>query len=245
HSWVEVYFPDLGWQIFDPTPVAQFDERARLRLGAQLRGWLDLAGLRWRTLVLDYDQQAQLDAVQRAYSGMGNPDPAGFPSISIPELAGKRGRTLGGIGGLAAALALIALGLFVRWALLRWRDSTAAWGDVPPGISRRFVRLSRRALSRLQRRLGDEQGPHPTAREITAEASRRAPVLAGDLDILAERYYAVRFGGRRASQEDLQAARIILSSVRRIRRGRMPGRGAGSAVSIQARWGEGGADRGM
>ena len=107
------------------------------------------------------------------------------------------------------------------------------------------MRLSRRALSRLRRRLGDGQGPNPTAREIAAEAGRRAPDLADELDRLTERYYAVRFGGRTASQDDLRAARAVLSSVRRVRRGRMLGSGAESAVSIQARGVEGGVDRGM
>ncbi len=221
HSWVEVYFPELGWQIFDPTPVAQFDEQARLRLGAQLRGWLDLAGLRWRTLVLDYDQQAQLDAVQRARQGVAGGGSLSLPSFSIPRLGGGPSEAAGGAGGVALALVLIAALLAVRWVIRRWRESLAAWGEIPPGDSRRFVRLSRRAITRLRSRLGER--PEATAREVAARAGRREPSLDADVRAMAERYYEVRFGGRRASREDVQTARAVLSSARRLRRTRPPG----------------------
>ncbi len=228
HSWVEVYFAGLGWQVFDPTPVAEFDEEAQLRLGARLRGWADLVGLRWRTLVLDYDQQAQLDAVQRARRAAGSPDPLGMPTLSFPSfrLSGDAEDRSGSglLGAIALALLLAGGAWLLRWWVVVRRRNQENWSRVQPGRSRLFVRRMRRALARLQRRLGDRIGPHATAREIARAAHVHHPTLAPDLGALVERYYAVRFGGRAASETDLRNARQTLRHARRIPAQRAPGR---------------------
>ncbi len=220
HSWVEVYFPDLGWQVFDPTPVAVFDEEAQLRLGARIRGWIDLASLRWRTLVLDYDQQAQLDAVQRARRAAGSPDPLGLPSLSLPSLGAPDGEgpsvTGRAVGVLALALVALAAVLFLRWAM-RARRGGDLWDSTASRENRRFVRLIRRGLRRLRRRLGDGLPTHATGREIARILTAQDPAAGADLAELVERYYAVRFGGGDAEEEDIRAARRTLGALRGVR----------------------------
>lgn len=232
HSWVEVYFPELGWQVFDPTPVAAFDEQAQLRFGARLRGWIDLASLRWRTLVLDYDQQAQLDAVQRAQRAAGSSDPLGLPSLSFPGLQTSDGEGRGTVGRLAGAAALILVLvagiLFLRWAI-RWRRVRDPWDRVAPTASRRFVQRVRGGIARLRRRLGDRVSPHATAREIAEVVRDLDPDAGPELAELVERYYAVRFGGREADEDDLRSARRTLGGARRLRPHRgISGRGPAS-----------------
>ena len=215
HSWVEVYFPDLGWQIFDPTPVGALDDAAQLLLGSRLRGWLDLAGLRWRTLVLDYDQAAQLGAIQRARRGLGSSDPLGLPSLSLPRLNTADGRVDPDARGITVALALaavLALLLAVAGAIRRRWLSEAPLRALHDGPSRRYVKLVRRSVERTRRRLAGAVPAHATPREVALRANAEHPAAARALLREVDRYYAVRFGGASASPVDVARARRLLRS---------------------------------
>jgi protein-glutamine gamma-glutamyltransferase len=61
HSWVEVYFPNVGWLTFDPTPPAA-DHNAGLlsRLGA----YADWLSLTWNEWVISYDFSHQTTLAQ-------------------------------------------------------------------------------------------------------------------------------------------------------------------------------------
>jgi protein-glutamine gamma-glutamyltransferase len=60
HSWVEVYFPGLGWQTFDPTPpsgqLAPFADG----IIANVRRLVDGAAMVWYTWVVEYDLERQV-----------------------------------------------------------------------------------------------------------------------------------------------------------------------------------------
>jgi len=58
HSWVEVYYPDLGWISFDPTPSASdvSDFQALSVFGA----YLDYLKFRWQRYVIDFNQRDQI-----------------------------------------------------------------------------------------------------------------------------------------------------------------------------------------
>ncbi len=213
HSWVEVYFPGLGWQIFDPTPEGDGSaEEAQLRVTSLLRGWVDIAGLRWRTLVLDYDQMDQIGALDRGFQAVASHDVLGVPDLAIPGLPQGGGGAssvppwgLAMVFGVFAVLALL-LALAITRAL---RRASASLRGVPPGHARRFVRLVRRWTTRAALRL-DVQG-YPTPMEVAREWERRGgravPVIV--------RYYAVVFGGAGASPQDVADARDLLRGLRR------------------------------
>src|SRR6266481_378829 len=65
HSWVEVYFPGMDWQVFDPTPAnAENDAGFLTRLGQ----YADWAQLTWSEWVIGYDfghQMALAQGLQR------------------------------------------------------------------------------------------------------------------------------------------------------------------------------------
>jgi hypothetical protein len=61
HSWVEVYFPGMDWQVFDPTPaIAENDAGFMTRLGQ----YADWAQLTWSEWVIGYDFGHQVALAQ-------------------------------------------------------------------------------------------------------------------------------------------------------------------------------------
>ena len=206
HSWVEVYFPGLGWQLFDPTPTASSPgDQAQLRFTALVQGWLDIAGVRWRRLVLEYDQADQFGALDRGLRQLASHDVL-VPDLGLPglELDTPDGDLARGLLPWLLAAVLLALAMAGGWTAWRtWNDPELR--QVPPGPSRRFTRLTRRWLARTSVRLDLEEGA--TALEI---ARAWDGTDRDDAQILIRRYYAVRFGGALATPEDVAAARARL-----------------------------------
>jgi hypothetical protein len=61
HSWVEVYFPGMDWEVFDPTPaIAENDAGFMTRLGQ----YADWAQLTWSEWVIGYDFGHQVALAQ-------------------------------------------------------------------------------------------------------------------------------------------------------------------------------------
>src|SRR6202008_3744488 len=52
HAWVEGYFPEAGWVMFDPTPTAPLSRGGIFGFFDRL---YDAARIRWFTYVIDYD----------------------------------------------------------------------------------------------------------------------------------------------------------------------------------------------
>jgi len=197
HSWVEAYFPDLGFVRFDPTPPG---DRGSLQQGAWARMVLlwDAVQQRWRAFVVDYDLFTQARAMQRSLDALGNVG---------QRLAGKAGpaRTLRGVLlGIGVALVL-ALAIRSRRRRIRW----TRWGSAPaPALTRaqrRALQLWRRGRATL-RRAGVEVGPGTTPQE----AARSAKVPAA-LE-LADAYNAARWGG---AQLSAVKARVLLRDLAR------------------------------
>lgn len=93
HSWVEIFFEDIGWVVFDATPP---DRRSapwpRNTLIKQLRNLFDALETRYLEYVVDYDGKKQLAALKKINRA--------WPSLGRFE-AGPLLYLLLGLGGLA------------------------------------------------------------------------------------------------------------------------------------------------
>ena len=161
HSWVEAYFPNKGWVIYDPTPadplfsLNSFDD--------PLNRALDLLQLNWQRYILSYsiaDQAVLFDHLKAtgketlaAIKGLGTLEVDTIKAFIIKYLI-----TFLGLFGLAIAL------LLKRQKLLSWRFFLSTDPPVYP------VWLYREMLKKL-RAQGIHKQPCRTPREFLKQLS--------------------------------------------------------------------------
>ncbi len=185
HSWVEVFFPKLGWIRFDPSPPDS-TVRSITEHFPQIAQFFDYLRLRWNKYIVEYDLQSQVSLfermgrnvsrlVRRNSSGMERDRTERNLSQQLSKIPKEDiWKILGGILILAGSIYLL------RWTLRR--------------------RTRRRGSSRFQEVLrvaaafGHRKESHITAEEWAREVEAdedRLPCL----EHLTQLYYRERFGG--------------------------------------------------
>src|SRR5260370_39302310 len=87
HSWVEVYFPGMDWQVFDPTPPAPETETSVLtRLGK----YADWMAITWSEWVIGYDFGHQMALAQNLQRGSRNWGESARDWFESKQRAGKK-----------------------------------------------------------------------------------------------------------------------------------------------------------
>ncbi|MCK6529869.1 DUF3488 and transglutaminase-like domain-containing protein [Myxococcota bacterium] len=217
HSWVEAHLPGRGWTRFDPTPAA--GDGAGGHALTSLGHYLDLLRERWDRLVLDYDLGAQFGAwsrVSEGLEGLSRWGAGGGGRGRVPEAAfapdpGRRRREVAGaVAGLAALLGLVVLGRRARE-----RAATPGPHQLATPAARALGRAVLRAADRASA-LPDLAPPGATVRELFAAVEARWPQDLTGLVALADRYYAVRFGGALPDLQEVRRARALCRSVVRV-----------------------------
>ncbi|PRP93015.1 Protein-glutamine gamma-glutamyltransferase [Enhygromyxa salina] len=192
HSWVEVYFDELGWVTFDPTPPAGRTAGDDASWFPRLANVADALRDAYLEYVIDYDLRDQLEALEQI--GVERRDRG--VSIDWRQLA----PWLGGVGGLGFLVVMTR-----RW----WRRRREP--DLPE------VRLYEQLLATMQRR---ERGrrDHESARAWAARLSDEGAPEAAALREFAARYENLRFAAERPSPAMLlelrEAARAVLDTPR-------------------------------
>jgi transglutaminase-like putative cysteine protease len=202
HSWVEVYFPGIGFAAYDPTPPSfRGGDLSGLWPRAVLL-WDGLAS-RWRSSVVDYDLLAQAHFLRRAGALLQE------ATRRLSGKAGGAGRLRPGWAALAGALlcGLVALVLRARRARAR-AGSEGARRLAPDQVRARLLwRKARQELARA----GVPLSRSTTPREAAAQAGGD-PLRGQVLAELSSRCLAARWGGAELPAPE---ARRMLRALRR------------------------------
>jgi len=199
HSWVEVYFPGDGWQVFDPTPSNIENGNGFLtRLGLYI-DWLQIT---WNEWVIGYDfahQVALAQNLQRSSKNWGESARAWFEQ---KQQEGKRRLkswqirhgALGYVLPVALVLLLRALRYkvpseAVRRVRLFLRIHAAKSGSSDPKLASKLYAELLRILARRGLLRGETQTP------LEFAAAVDVPQLAPAVEEFTELYVRARFGG--------------------------------------------------
>jgi len=215
HTWVEVFFPGLGWLPFDPTPSSSITYAQVPTLWTLLTDRVDALRYRWDRFVVDYSLLDQIRAFQRVQSRSFQ------VSNRLLHLPGRVALVLRAWLGLrrlpffpilAAAAAL----LLLYWARARFRSRPA--GKSPLSRSREVqaaLALYRRLL-RLLKRLKLKRGETETALEFADRAAARLPAAQGPVLAVTELYHRVRFGERPMAPSERARAEAALRQLKKM-----------------------------
>jgi hypothetical protein len=211
HSWVEVFFPQVGWVTFDPSPRAAFEDQA-FGASSRLGKYFDALRMRWNRYVIDYnvgDQVLIATSLRRQSMqlrrSLGRTWDLWLLEVqhTVRRLWRQYGYPLGVLG------ALLVGGLF----LLR---KMPAGGIVSIWL---VSRRSRRApvafyerMLRLLARRGCPRPPTATGREFASAFADR-PLLHGPVEELTALYERVRFGGEPLTPAEERRASGLLQAL--------------------------------
>jgi hypothetical protein len=221
HSWVEVYFPGDGWQVFDPTPSNIENGNGFLtRLGLYI-DWLQIT---WNEWVIGYDfahQVALAQNLQRSSRNWGESARAWFEQ---KQQEGKRWLKSwqirhGALGYLLpAALVLLLLALrykvpseLARRVRLFVRIHAAKSGSSDPKLASKLYAELLRILARRGLLREETQTP------LEFAAAVNVPQLAPAVEEFTQLYVDARFGGAPCDTTRLGQ---LLEQVRAALRGR-------------------------
>lgn len=209
HIWVEVFLPDFGWTIFDPSPAA--DAPATFSLGnfqAQYSTFVLRLKLLWLRQVVGYnareggrvlgsasDDDERPEA--RVVAARGESDANEAVSENLPRT----------IFALLLLTGLVCAGLVLR-SVLRSRRALAGLDEG----QMRAVSLYALLRKRLTRLGVSCEGK--TAEEVAAAAASRHDSLSATVGKVVSHYNAARFGTRPFPPEEFAALKQEVSSLR-------------------------------
>lgn len=193
HSWVEVWFPRLGWVTFDPTPGgggAGTREAAWFWPGRIL---FDAVQHRWNKWILDYDVDSQ-STLFRQWGQALDPEP-------------MRDRLMGSDGGGGRSMVGFGLFLSVILAGLWW---ARRGGPGLPPESRAYLALRASCL-----RAGLEVTPGVTPLALVHRVRLGRADAARAAERVVDLYLRARYGGHRLGESELRELREALTVARR------------------------------
>jgi len=218
HSWVEVYFPGMDWQVFDPTPAsAENDAGFMTRLG-QYADWLQLS---WSEWVIGYDFGHQMALAQNLQRGSRNISESLRAWYARQQMRGRRwmrswhaGLTL--LIPLVVLMFLIllrfdALSAMLRRLWLSWQLRSKKAARLNPHLASKLYAELLRMLARRGMARKETQTPFEFAGAV------HSPNLAPAVQEFTQLYSHTRFGGAPC---DATRLRQLLDQIRAALRAR-------------------------
>lgn len=193
HSWVEAWFPRIGWVSYDPTPEAGLgSSRLPMTFMRRISRIYDNVKFAWYDKVIDYgvkDQGSMFRLLMRAISAIPSTEQLFSGSLFTELRSEKNSRKVMSLG-LLLVFGLGALG-FMAAVGMRRRGERKTVGTQEKGKQRsNKVREYLELLDEVERHVtrAPSLTPLEYARKVAAE---KEPL--GDFVELTERYYGARF----------------------------------------------------
>lgn len=222
HAWVEVYFPQSGWILFDPTPSA--GAFVATPVWTQAVRMLDSVRLKWDRFVIRYSLRDQVAVAQRIR------EQGEWVRLQVVGLlaassrwAAKVRESLGRTPRAHAWLLVVGLvlGAGLVWLAIAGPFRGRSWlRQARPRLQAArqaaAVQLYSRMLHLLDAR-GVRKPPGATPLEFARQVSGQVPPAARVVQPLTELYCRVRFGREAFSAEDQARAEQLLAELRSLR----------------------------
>jgi transglutaminase-like putative cysteine protease len=219
HAWVEAWVPEVGWQLFDPTPPGGRPGIGEGGLAAVMGQVWDYVLFRWDRYVLTFGVYDQIQLFMQArglwmslWKLFERDEEAGTPAPEVTlEVSGDTETAAGTagsgwrdwvpwLGGLLLVAALCAL-VWWRWRIARRR--------------RTATDSYRRLRDRLERG-GLRVPPSLAPLHLAASAATRFPQAGAPTGRLVQLYLRESFAGETLSEAELALAADALRAVDRL-----------------------------
>ncbi len=218
HSWVEVYFPGLDWQTFDPTPAAPENETGFLTRLGQYADWMEIT---WSEWVIGYDfahQMVMAQTLQRSSRDFSDSLRAWY---ARQQLRGRRWMKSWHSGlGVLIPLTVLAFLILLRFDALTaiLRRLWLSWQIRSPKTARSNPQLASGLYAELLRVLARRgMARRETQTPLEFAAAVNAPNLAPPVREFTQLYAHARFGDAPC---DATRLRQLLDQVRAALRAR-------------------------
>ncbi len=218
HSWVEVYFPGLDWQTFDPTPAAPENETGFLTRLGQYADWMEIT---WSEWVIGYDfahQMVMAQSLQRSSRDFSDSLRAWY---ARQQVRGRRWMKSWHNGlGVLIPLTVLAFLILLRFDALTaiLRRLRLSWQIRSPKTARSNPQLASGLYAELLRVLARRgMARRETQTPLEFAAAVNAPNLAPPVREFTQLYAHARFGDAPC---DATRLRQLLDQVRAALRAR-------------------------
>ncbi|MEZ5167892.1 MAG: transglutaminase-like domain-containing protein [Acidimicrobiales bacterium] len=239
HAWPEVYFADVGWVVFDPTPgrsrgndggVTGLDTASQAAPNGETDGVPDSLPPSTVPSPTGTGPDAEVPPRSGSAPDRGNPDRESplLPGDLIPDAPSRRDVPWGIVAGLATvAAAVMAVPLLRTLLRVRRRRRAAAHPQ-------RIGELAWYDAVDATRLVGAVARPHQTPLEFAATTDPAA-AWSASLRELAERVSRLRYSPGHTAATDAQAASDASSAVVQACRSRVRGADESAPGSIHGR----------
>jgi transglutaminase-like putative cysteine protease len=205
HSWVEVYFPGMDWEVFDPTPASAENDAGFLTRLGQYADWMEIT---WSEWVIGYDFGHQVALAQNLQRSSRNMSESLRAWYARQQLQGRRWmRSWHDRLSLLIPLVVLAFVVLLRFdaisAVLRrlwlsWQMRSKKAARLNPHLASKLYAELLRMLARRGMARRETQTPFEFA------AAVHSPNLAPAVQEFTQLYSHTRFGGAPCDATRLQ-----------------------------------------